>query len=120
MNALVEADDRQGGHSELERAAAAGRDGVLELQHRNAGEHVRRALYALAAEYTTIAACPASTPATEPLRSAWTHGRERAGRRLVWIGHVCRTKWVGGSPLLVPHEDLRKRWRSGKWCVSDA
>ncbi|MEU2775614.1 hypothetical protein ABZ646_22410 [Streptomyces sp. NPDC007162] len=44
MNALVEADDRQGGHSELERAAAAGRDGVLELQQRNASERVRRAL----------------------------------------------------------------------------
>ncbi|MFJ8281964.1 helix-turn-helix domain-containing protein [Streptomyces griseoviridis] len=56
MNALVEADDRQGGHFELERAAATGRDGVLELQRRNASERVRRALYALAAEYTTIAA----------------------------------------------------------------
>ncbi|MGW0762418.1 hypothetical protein ACWD1Y_39100 [Streptomyces sp. NPDC002814] len=29
---------------------------MLELQQRNAGERVRRALYALAAEYTTIAA----------------------------------------------------------------
>ncbi|MEW2303819.1 helix-turn-helix transcriptional regulator [Streptomyces sp. NPDC006655] len=56
MNALVEADDRQGGHSELEQAAAAGRDDVLELQQRNASERVRRALYALAAEYTTVAA----------------------------------------------------------------
>ncbi|MFJ5643030.1 helix-turn-helix domain-containing protein [Streptomyces sp. NPDC093223] len=56
MNALVEADDRQGGHSELEKAAATGRNGVLELQQRNASERVRRALYALAAEYTTIAA----------------------------------------------------------------
>ncbi|MFD5539815.1 hypothetical protein ACFWIJ_18860 [Streptomyces sp. NPDC127079] len=56
MNALVEADDRQGGHSELERAAATGRDGVLELQQRNASERVRRSLYSLAAEYTTIAA----------------------------------------------------------------
>src|SRR5690606_14257279 len=49
-------DDRQGGHTELERAAVKGRDGVLELQQRNAGERVRRALYALAAEYSTIAA----------------------------------------------------------------
>lgn len=56
MNALVEADDRQGGHAELERAAVQGRDGVLELQQRNAGERVRRALYALASEYTAIAA----------------------------------------------------------------
>ncbi|MGW3424895.1 helix-turn-helix domain-containing protein [Streptomyces phaeochromogenes] len=56
MNALVEADDRQGGHTELEKAATQGRDGVLELQQRNAGERVRRALYALAAEYSTIAA----------------------------------------------------------------
>ncbi|MFE7269960.1 helix-turn-helix domain-containing protein [Streptomyces sp. NPDC057623] len=56
MNALVEADDRQGGHTELERAAVQGRDGVLELQQRNAGERVRRALYALASEYTAIAA----------------------------------------------------------------
>ncbi|WP_234335218.1 MULTISPECIES: hypothetical protein [Streptomyces] len=56
MNALVEADDRQGGHAELEKAALKGRTGVLELQQRNAGERVRRALYALAAEYTTIAA----------------------------------------------------------------
>lgn len=56
MNALVESDDRQGGHTELERAAVKGRDGVLELQQRNAGERVRRALYALAAEYSTIAA----------------------------------------------------------------
>ncbi|WP_258021068.1 helix-turn-helix domain-containing protein [Streptomyces anatolicus] len=56
MNALVEADDRQGGHAELERSALKGRAGVLELQQRNAGERVRRALYALAAEYTTIAA----------------------------------------------------------------
>ncbi|MFD0316583.1 helix-turn-helix domain-containing protein [Streptomyces flavalbus] len=56
MNALVEADDRQGGHTELERAAVQGRDGALELQQRNASERVRRALYALASEYTAIAA----------------------------------------------------------------
>ncbi|UIX31739.1 helix-turn-helix domain-containing protein [Streptomyces sp. GQFP] len=56
MNALVEADDRQGGHGELEKAAVKGRNSVLELQQRNAGERVRRALYALAAEYSTIAA----------------------------------------------------------------
>ncbi|MDN3029623.1 helix-turn-helix transcriptional regulator [Streptomyces sp. S.PB5] len=56
MNALVEADDRQGGHAALEKAAVKGRNGVLELQQRNASEAVRRALYALAAEYSTIAA----------------------------------------------------------------
>jgi hypothetical protein len=56
MNALVEADDRQGGHTELEKAAMQGRNGVLDLQQRNAGERVRRALYSLAAEFTTIAA----------------------------------------------------------------
>ncbi|MFI1678780.1 helix-turn-helix transcriptional regulator [Streptomyces sp. NPDC020607] len=56
MGALVDADDRQGGHVELETAAARGRNRVLELQQRNAGERVRRSLYALAAEYTTIAA----------------------------------------------------------------
>lgn len=44
MNALIEADDRQG------------RNGVLELQHRNADERIRRALHALATEYTIVAA----------------------------------------------------------------
>ncbi|MFE7751386.1 XRE family transcriptional regulator [Streptomyces sp. NPDC057428] len=56
MNQLVEADDRQGGHTTLAAAALDGRAEVLALQQRNAGERVRRALYALAAEYTTIAA----------------------------------------------------------------
>ncbi|MFC9633029.1 hypothetical protein ACFTY8_28120 [Streptomyces mirabilis] len=56
MNAPVEADDRQGGHMELEKAAIKGHDGVLELQQRNVGERRRRALYALAAEYSIIAA----------------------------------------------------------------
>lgn len=56
MNELVEADDRQGGHTSLETAAIEGRAKVLELQQRNGSERVRRALYALAAEYTTIAA----------------------------------------------------------------
>ncbi|MFC5904480.1 XRE family transcriptional regulator [Streptomyces zhihengii] len=56
MNELVEADDRRGGHTSLETAALEGRAKVLELQQRNASERVRRALYALAAEYTTIAA----------------------------------------------------------------
>ncbi|MCZ4118111.1 helix-turn-helix domain-containing protein [Streptomyces sp. H39-S7] len=56
MNKLVEADDRQGGHRSLATAAIEGRAKILELQHRNASESVRRALYALAAEYTTIAA----------------------------------------------------------------
>jgi transcriptional regulator with XRE-family HTH domain len=56
MNELVEADDHQGGHASLAAAALQGRTGVLELQQRNASDRVRRALYALAAEYTTIAA----------------------------------------------------------------
>lgn len=56
MNQLVEADDRQGGHASLATAALAARAKVLELQQRNASERVRRALYALAAEFTTIAA----------------------------------------------------------------
>lgn len=56
MNRLVEADDRQGGHQALAAAALKGRDHVMELQQRNAGERVRRALYALAAEYSTMAA----------------------------------------------------------------
>ncbi|MFE0921269.1 XRE family transcriptional regulator [Streptomyces nigra] len=56
MNQLVEADDRQGGHTSLVAAALDGRAKVLELQQRNASERVRRALYALAAEFTTIAA----------------------------------------------------------------
>ncbi|MGW1728903.1 XRE family transcriptional regulator [Streptomyces sp. NPDC002306] len=56
MNALVEADDRLGGHRSLAAAALEGRARVLELQERNASERIRRALYALAAEYTTIAA----------------------------------------------------------------
>ncbi|MFE3267090.1 XRE family transcriptional regulator [Streptomyces sp. NPDC059215] len=56
MNALVEADDRLGGHRSLAVTALQGRAQVLELQERNASERVRRALYALAAEFTTIAA----------------------------------------------------------------
>ncbi|OEJ22114.1 transcriptional regulator [Streptomyces agglomeratus] len=56
MDQLVAADDRQGGHTSLANAALDGRDKVLELQQRNASERVRRALYALAAEFTTIAA----------------------------------------------------------------
>ncbi|MFE9812501.1 XRE family transcriptional regulator [Streptomyces sp. NPDC005548] len=56
MNGLVEADDRLGGHRSLAAAALKGRAQVLALQERNASERVRRALYALAAEFTTIAA----------------------------------------------------------------
>jgi transcriptional regulator with XRE-family HTH domain len=56
MNQLVEADDRLGGHTSLVTAALEGRAEVLDLQQRNASERVRRALYALAAEYTTITA----------------------------------------------------------------
>lgn len=56
MNVLVEADDRLGGHAQLERDALAGRENVLQLQKKNASERVHRALFALAAEYTTIAA----------------------------------------------------------------
>ncbi|MER6240045.1 helix-turn-helix transcriptional regulator [Streptomyces clavifer] len=56
MNLLVATDDRKGGHTTLAAAALEGRAEVLELQQRNASERVRRALYALAAEYTTVAA----------------------------------------------------------------
>ncbi|MFE2464561.1 hypothetical protein [Streptomyces mirabilis] len=56
MEAPVETDDRQGGHAKLEKAAIKGHDSVLELQQRNVGERPRRALYALAAEYSTSAA----------------------------------------------------------------
>ncbi|MFF7451592.1 MULTISPECIES: XRE family transcriptional regulator [unclassified Streptomyces] len=56
MAQLVEADDRHGGHTSLATAALDARAQVLELQQRNASERVRRALYALAAEFTTIAA----------------------------------------------------------------
>ncbi|MFF3819634.1 helix-turn-helix domain-containing protein [Streptomyces bluensis] len=56
LNALVAADQHQGGHIDLEKAALKGRDSTLELQQRSAGERVRRALYALAAEYTGAAA----------------------------------------------------------------
>lgn len=56
MNALIEADDRHGGHKKLAAAAIEGRTEVLDLQQRNASQHVRSALYALAAEFTTIAA----------------------------------------------------------------
>ncbi|MFD4630330.1 XRE family transcriptional regulator [Streptomyces sp. NPDC058473] len=56
MNQLVEADDRQGGHMSLATEALRARRKVLELQQRNASERVRRALYAIAAEFTTIAA----------------------------------------------------------------
>lgn len=56
MDALVEADDRQGGHARIAERALEGRARVLELQTRNASDRVRRSLYAVAAEYTTIAA----------------------------------------------------------------
>lgn len=56
MNQLVEADDRQGGRRSGVTAALEARDNVLGLQQRNASERVRRALYALAAEFTTMAA----------------------------------------------------------------
>lgn len=56
MNALIEADDRHGGRKTLAAAALEGRAEVLDLQQRNASQRVRSALYALAAEFTTIAA----------------------------------------------------------------
>ncbi|WP_282793059.1 XRE family transcriptional regulator [Streptomyces sp. CC224B] len=56
MEALVEADDRQGGDASLAVRALSARKKVLDLQQRNASEKVRRALYALAAEYTNLAA----------------------------------------------------------------
>lgn len=56
LDSLVDTDQHQGGHARLEREALRGRDAVLELLRRGAGESVCRALYALAAEYTTRAA----------------------------------------------------------------
>lgn len=56
MNRLIEADDRQGGNTSLASAALEKRAAVLALQQKRAGERVRRTLYALAAEFTTIAA----------------------------------------------------------------
>jgi transcriptional regulator with XRE-family HTH domain len=56
LSALVTADQHKGGHADLEKTALKGRDSVLELQQRNAGERVRRALYALATQYTIQAA----------------------------------------------------------------
>jgi transcriptional regulator with XRE-family HTH domain/tetratricopeptide (TPR) repeat protein len=56
MNQLIEADDRQGGHTSLASAALEKRAAVLALQQKRASERVRRALYALAAELTTITA----------------------------------------------------------------
>ncbi|WP_241845415.1 MULTISPECIES: XRE family transcriptional regulator [Streptomyces] len=56
METLVEVDDRQGGNASLAIRALSARKKVLDLQQRNASERVRRALYALAAEYTNLAA----------------------------------------------------------------
>ncbi len=56
MNRLIEVDDRQGGHTSLASAALEKRAAVLALQQKRASERVRRCLYALAAEFTTIAA----------------------------------------------------------------
>ncbi|MCP9957649.1 XRE family transcriptional regulator [Streptomyces sudanensis] len=57
VHSLIEADDRSGGQLSLADAAIEGRRRVLDLQQRgSASERVRRALYALAAEFTTIAA----------------------------------------------------------------
>ncbi|MGW1148275.1 XRE family transcriptional regulator [Streptomyces sp. NPDC002454] len=56
LDKLIEADDHRGGNYSLASAASEGRGKVLGLQQRNASESVRRALYALAAEYTSIAA----------------------------------------------------------------
>ncbi|MFI8194015.1 helix-turn-helix domain-containing protein [Streptomyces sp. NPDC085946] len=56
MNQLIEADDRQGGHTSLASTALEKRARVLALQQKSSSERVRRVLYALAAEFTTIAA----------------------------------------------------------------
>ncbi|WP_327713238.1 XRE family transcriptional regulator (plasmid) [Streptomyces sp. NBC_00464] len=55
MDALVDADNRTGGHSSLAARALTERAKLLELQQRNASDRVRRAVYALAAEYTNAA-----------------------------------------------------------------
>ncbi|MFE2509160.1 XRE family transcriptional regulator [Streptomyces naganishii] len=56
MDALIAADDRHGGHRKLATAALEARSEILDLQGRSASQRVRNALYALAAEFTTIAA----------------------------------------------------------------
>lgn len=51
-------------------------------------------------------------PSTRSLRHPGQHGHmdeSAAGDDWYVICHVCGTKWAGGSTLLVPHEDLRKR-----------
>ncbi|MFG3229339.1 XRE family transcriptional regulator [Kitasatospora sp. NPDC048194] len=53
LNAL---DDQLGGHAELEQAALAGAKMAEDLQQRPASDRVRRALAAVAADYTTTAA----------------------------------------------------------------
>ncbi|XES00578.1 hypothetical protein HEP87_60185 [Streptomyces sp. S1D4-11] len=69
MNALVEADDRRGGHVKWEKAAIRGRDSVLELQQRNAGDRVRRACTHWPPSTPPSRPGPASTPATSASRS---------------------------------------------------
>ncbi|WP_329158662.1 hypothetical protein OHB49_06585 [Streptomyces sp. NBC_01717] len=95
MNQLVEADDRQGGQTSLVTTALKGRTEVLELQQRNASERVRLALYALAAEYATIAAysCIDQRELFSPQSPASRTGTWRAAG-------PCSSRWWSSRMLL--------------------
>ncbi|MEU9412513.1 hypothetical protein AB0E08_43415 [Streptomyces sp. NPDC048281] len=53
---LVQLDAARGGHTALERAAIAGADEALSLQHRSATQRVRQRLYAVASDFVSTAA----------------------------------------------------------------
>jgi tetratricopeptide (TPR) repeat protein len=70
LTTLDALDDHQGGHGALERAALAGARQVLDLQQSgSASERVRRRLFALAADFTAVAAW-SCIDAREPDRAA--------------------------------------------------
>lgn len=57
LTTLDELDDSKGGHAALEHAAVAGAQQVIELQQSGAAsERVRRLLFAVAADFTAVAA----------------------------------------------------------------
>ncbi|WP_459651400.1 XRE family transcriptional regulator [Kitasatospora sp. Ki12] len=72
LAALDALDDHRGGHTGLERSALAGAARTLGLQKGSASERVRSRLFAVAADYTAVAAWSAID----------ARGRERAKRHL--------------------------------------
>lgn len=56
LSDLVQLDQRQGGHGELEQLALSGAERTLELRDQAATQRIRRRLFAIAADYTGIAA----------------------------------------------------------------